>query len=107
MIIVTGGAGLIGSNIIAALNDMGRRDILVVDNLTDGTNLSIWSIWILRIIVIKIFIASIIAGDDFGDIDAIFHQKGGITTTEWNGKYLMQNNYEYSKRTIIALLSIA
>lgn len=37
MIIVTGGAGLIGSNIIAALNDMGRRDILVVDNLTDGT----------------------------------------------------------------------
>lgn len=37
MIIVTGGAGFIGSNIIKALNDRGHTDILVVDNLKDGT----------------------------------------------------------------------
>ncbi|WP_430001051.1 NAD-dependent epimerase/dehydratase family protein, partial [Mycoplasmopsis bovis] len=37
MIIVTGGAGMIGSNIVAALNAEGRNDILVVDDLTDGT----------------------------------------------------------------------
>ena len=37
MIIVTGGAGFIGSNIIKGLNAMGRTDILVVDDLTDGT----------------------------------------------------------------------
>lgn len=37
MIIVTGGAGMIGSNIIKALNDKGYRDITVVDNLKDGT----------------------------------------------------------------------
>ena len=37
MIIVTGGAGFIGSNIVKALNDLGRKDILVVDNLKDGT----------------------------------------------------------------------
>jgi len=37
MIIVTGGAGFIGSNIIKALNEIGRNDILVVDNLKDGT----------------------------------------------------------------------
>lgn len=36
MIIVTGGAGFIGSNIVKALNDKGITDILVVDNLKDG-----------------------------------------------------------------------
>ena len=37
MIVVTGGAGFIGSNIVKGLNDLGRKDILVVDDLTDGT----------------------------------------------------------------------
>ena len=37
MIIVTGGAGMIGSNIVKALNNKGYSDILVVDNLKDGT----------------------------------------------------------------------
>jgi ADP-L-glycero-D-manno-heptose 6-epimerase len=36
MIIVTGGAGMIGSNIVHGLNAMGRDDIVVVDDLTDG-----------------------------------------------------------------------
>ena len=36
MIIVTGGAGFIGSNIVKALNAMGRTDIIVVDDLSDG-----------------------------------------------------------------------
>ncbi|MBN6709724.1 ADP-glyceromanno-heptose 6-epimerase [Haemophilus haemoglobinophilus] len=101
MIIVTGGAGLIGSNIVKALNDMGHRDILVVDNLTDGTKfVNLVDLDIADYCDKEDFIASIVAGDDFGDIDAIFHQGACSATTEWNGKYLMQNNYEYSKELL-------
>ena len=37
MIVVTGGAGFIGSNIVKGLNARGQNDIVVVDDLTDGT----------------------------------------------------------------------
>ena len=40
MIIVTGGAGFIGSNIVKALNDRGREDILVVDEPVDAAKLA-------------------------------------------------------------------
>ena len=46
------------------------------------------------------FIASVIAGDDLGDIEVVFHQGACSATTEWDGKYMMQNNYEYSKELL-------
>ena len=36
MIVVTGAAGFIGSNLVKALNHRGHRDVLAVDDLTDG-----------------------------------------------------------------------
>ena len=39
MIVVTGAAGFIGSNLVKALNDMGRCDIIAVDDLSDGTQM--------------------------------------------------------------------
>ncbi|TPG57301.1 ADP-glyceromanno-heptose 6-epimerase [Ewingella americana] len=98
MIIVTGGAGFIGSNIIKSLNAMGYRDILVVDNLKDGTKfVNLVDLDIADYCDKEDFIASIVAGDDLGEIDAIFHEGACSSTTEWDGKYMMDNNYQYSK----------
>jgi len=85
MIIVTGGAGFIGSKLILGLNAKGREDILVVDDLTDGRKfrnlvkadiMDYWDIdeFLLFIKENKIFSEK---------IDAIFHQGACSTTTEW------------------------
>ena len=98
MIIVTGGAGMIGSNIILALNKMGINNIIVVDNLKDGRKfLNISDLDFQDYIDKDEFIELVKKNYDFGNIDVIFHQGACSKTTEWDGKYLMSNNYEYSK----------
>lgn len=101
MIIVTGGAGMIGSNIVKVLNEQGRNDILVVDNLKDGTKFAnLVDLDIADYMDKEDFITQIMAGDEFGQIDAIFHEGACSATTEWDGKYMMLNNYEYSKELL-------
>lgn len=100
MILVTGAAGFIGSNIVAGLNERGESNILAVDDLTDGhkfrnlADLSIADYWdrdVLR--------AAIQSGQDIG-IRAVFHQGACSDTTEWDGKYMLDNNFEYSKQLL-------
>ncbi|HGF7364939.1 TPA: ADP-glyceromanno-heptose 6-epimerase [Vibrio cholerae] len=101
MIIVTGGAGMIGSNIIKALNERGINDILVVDHLKNGRKFkNLVDLQIADYMDRDDFLAQIMAGDDFGPIDAIFHEGACSATTEWDGKYVMLNNYEYSKELL-------
>lgn len=101
MIIVTGGAGMIGSNIIKALNEQGINDILVVDNLKNGKKFqNLVDLDIADYMDRDDFLTQIMAGDDFGPIEAIFHEGACSATTEWDGKYMMLNNYEYSKELL-------
>ena len=101
MIIVTGGAGFIGSNIVKALNDKGITDILVVDNLKDGTKfVNLVDLDIADYMDKEDFLIQIMAGEEFGDVEAIFHEGACSSTTEWDGKYMMDNNYQYSKELL-------
>jgi len=99
MIIVTGGAGFIGSNIVKGLNDRGRTDVLVVDDLKDGTKfLNLVDCEIMDYLDKDDFIERVRSGRSFGEpVEAIFHEGACSATTEWDGHYMMDNNYEYSK----------
>ena len=96
MFIVTGGAGFIGSNIVAGLNRRGIDDVVVVDDLSDGrkfVNLrdtAISDYWDK-----DEFLGHLQSGR-IAKPDAIFHQGACAVTTEWDGRYMMMNNYRYS-----------
>ncbi|HNB11229.1 MAG TPA: NAD-dependent epimerase/dehydratase family protein, partial [bacterium] len=99
MILLTGGAGFIGSAMLRKLNDLGHDKIIVVDNL--GTS-DKWKNLIgkrftdyihkdefLRLLDNKAF---------FDDTTAVIHMGACSATTELDADYLMRNNYHYSKR---------
>lgn len=98
MIIVTGGAGFIGSNLVHALNQRGYSDIIVVDDLKDGTKFR-------NLVDCEIadyrdkdqFLQQVLSGAVLGPVEAVFHQGACSDTTEWDGQYMMNVNYEYSK----------
>ena len=99
MIIVTGGAGFIGSNIVKGLNDRGREDILIVDDLTEMVKFK--NIQGLKALdyMDKDDFATALANGKFDNvkIDVIFHEGACSDTMEYNGKYMMENNFEYTK----------
>ncbi len=107
MIVVTGGAGFIGSNLVHTLNVIGERDILVVDNLAPAPNLSgpkflnlagaVYSDYLDK----REFRAAVQAGHFANtEIRAILHQGACSNTLEDDGRYMMDNNFTYSKELL-------
>ncbi len=101
MYIVTGGAGFIGSNIVKGLNDRGVTDILGVDNLRNSAKFHNLTDLQLADYLAKEDFAEAIRKNALGEnIAAIFHQGACSDTMEYDGCYMMNNNYEYSKRLL-------
>ncbi len=93
MIVVTGGAGFIGSNLVRGLNRRGYTNILVVDDLTEGDKFRN---------LVGCEIADYQHKDDFrlrvkqgdlGPVEVVLHQGACSDTTERNGQYMLDNNY--------------
>lgn len=98
MIVVTGGAGFIGSAVIHRLNSLGIDDILVVDNLGSGEK---WRNLVRRryrdYVHRDKFIELVRAGALPGKAEAIIHLGARSATTEEDADFLMENNFHYSR----------
>ncbi len=98
MIIVTGGAGFIGSNLVYKLNQRGIYDIIIVDSLKNSAkqrNLN--ALKFLDFIDKDDFLENL---NSFKKVSVLFHQGACSNTMETDGKYMMKNNYEYSKKLL-------
>ncbi|MFA6599655.1 MAG: ADP-glyceromanno-heptose 6-epimerase [Candidatus Omnitrophota bacterium] len=98
MLIVTGGAGFIGSCLVWKLNELGRRDILVVDE--KGTELPKAKNWnpktVLDYMEKEDLLKAIAKGKLDRHVDGVFHLGACADTTEQNREYLEEVNYRYS-----------
>lgn len=98
MIIVTGGAGFIGSAIVAALNKRGITDILVVDEAGRDKYKNLANLSFTDYAEKNDFL-EIIGNKKIGfSIKAVFHMGACSDTTETDAEYLKNNNYLYTKK---------
>jgi len=94
MIIVTGAAGFIGSNLVRELNRRGEQDILAVDVLDGPTkHRNLNSSEIADFIGPDDLLAQL---DRLDGVTAVLHEGACSDTTESDGVYMMNNNYRYS-----------
>ncbi len=105
MYIVTGGAGFIGSNIVRKLNEQGITDILVVDDLKEGTHYrNLCDCRIADYMDRAEFRRALAAGAVKWKITAVSHQGACADTMELDGRYMMDNNFTFSKELLHAAL---
>ena len=98
MIIVTGGAGFIGSAFVWRLNREGIRDIIIVDQLgTDDKWKNLVGLTFTDYIHKNEFIEMVIADEVPFEVSSVVHMGACSSTTERDADYLWENNYLYSR----------
>jgi ADP-L-glycero-D-manno-heptose 6-epimerase len=101
VLIVTGGAGFIGSNVVKELNRRGRTDILVVDNLERAEKFRNLSDLVIQDYLDKRdFRARLEAGRFDPKVDAIIHNGACSDTMGGDGRYMLENNFGDSKAVL-------
>ena len=98
MYIVTGAAGFIGSNIVKELNARGIIDILAVDDLTKGEKFrNLADTVIADYMDISEFYDVLQNKEKLGRVNAVLHNGACADTMEYNGQYMFERNFTYSK----------
>ncbi|MFA4967565.1 MAG: ADP-glyceromanno-heptose 6-epimerase [Candidatus Margulisiibacteriota bacterium] len=98
-VIVTGGAGFIGSCFISKLNQEGEKEIIVVDRAgADREWKNLAGKAYLDYLNKDEFIKSVSEGKFPPAVKAVFHIGACSSTTEQNTNYLKENNFEYSRK---------
>ena len=101
MIVVTGAAGFIGCNIVRALNERGEDEIIAVDNLTRGDKFrNLVDCRIADYLDKEEFLRKLALGEFDGEVSAVLHQGACSDTMEDNGRYMLENNYRYSRELL-------
>ena len=96
-VVVTGAAGMIGSNLVHGLNAIGIDDVVAVDDLTDGPKYrNLLGARLSDYFDKRDFYARFARGE-LGRVDAVLHQGACSDTMEHDGRYMLDNNYRCSK----------
>ena len=96
-VVVTGAAGMIGSNIVHGLNAIGIDDVIAVDNLTNGPKYRNLLGAKISDYFDKTDFYARFARREFGRVDAVLHQGACSDTMQHDGRYMLDTNYRCSK----------